>query len=128
MSSFKSFDEETPPPVVLGKDYEGCEESATGGNTQRCLLEVDESLGGVPVIGVFDGRETIVDPTGIERCVSEGECCEGGGPNSQDDWSMMMRKPSKYADGREGELTGDEIVEPALCTERQLTNEGDPGQ
>jgi hypothetical protein len=52
---FEPIDEAFPPVVVLREDYEGCEEPATGGQTQWDLLEVDESLDDVPAIVVIDG-------------------------------------------------------------------------
>ena len=102
MGVFESFDEAIPPFVVLGEDYEGCEESVTGGYMQWNLLEIDENLGSVLAIGVIDGRETVVGPAGVECSESEGERRKSGGPNGEGDWCMMVRKWAKY--GAEGNV------------------------
>jgi len=87
----KPTGEAFPPVVVLGEGYEGCGESIMGGDMQWNLLEVDKCLGNLPVIGVVSGRETLVGPASVEGCESEGKCCEGGGPDSENDWCMVVR-------------------------------------
>ena len=86
MGLFESVDEAFPPVVVLGQDYEGCEQPVTGGQTEWNLLEVDERPGSGPVVGVLDGRETVVCPASVDCCEGEREGCEGGRPNSEGDW------------------------------------------
>jgi hypothetical protein len=49
---FESVDETFPPIVVLREDYEGREETVTGGQAEWNLLEVDESLDSILVVGV----------------------------------------------------------------------------
>ena len=88
---FESVDETLPPTVVLREDYEGCEETASGGQTQGNLLEVDESLDSVLVTGVFDGRETVVGPTSIDSREGERERCEGGRSNSEDNCGISIK-------------------------------------
>jgi len=89
---FESVDQVFPPVVVLGQDYEGCEESVLDGYVQWGLLEVDESLGSVPAIRVIDGRESAVNPAGVCGRESERERCEGRRADSEGDWCMAVRK------------------------------------
>jgi len=51
---FKSFDETFPPIVILWEDYERCEETIAGGQSEWNLLKVDESLCSAPAVGVLD--------------------------------------------------------------------------
>ena len=89
---FESINKTFPPVLVLGEDYEGCEESVTGGYMEWNLLEVDESPGSVGAIRVVDGRKTIAGPASVEGCESERKCCESWRSDSEDNWYMMVRK------------------------------------
>ena len=95
MGLFESVDKAIPPFVVLGEDYEGCEEFGAGGYMQWNLLEVDEGLGSVPAIWVVGGGEASVSPASVEGCESERKCCEGGRPDSEGNWFMVVRKSVK---------------------------------
>jgi len=61
-------------------------------------LEVDESPGSVLAVGVLDERKTVVGPANVDGCEGEGERCEGGRPNSENDWCMAVRNLVRYID------------------------------
>ena len=92
VSLFKPVNETFPPVVILREDDERCEESTTGGQTQWDLLEVDEGLCSVLVVGVLDGGETVVGPASVDGCEGEGEGGESGGPDGEGDWCTEVRK------------------------------------
>ena len=87
---FESVDETVPPFVVLREDDKRREETITGGQTEWDLLEVDESLGSFPVVGILDFRETVVGPAGIDGRKGERERREGGRPDSECDWDRKL--------------------------------------
>ena len=58
---------------------------------------MDEGLDSGPAIGVIDGGETIVGPVSVDSREGEGERCEGGGSDGEDDWCVVVRKWAKLS-------------------------------
>ena len=100
---FEPIDEAFPPVVILREDNEGCEQPVTSSQTQWDLLEVDEGLDSVPAIGVIYGRETIVGPVSVGGREGEGERCEGGRSDGENDWYGGKKMGKWY--GRKPERT-----------------------